>query len=278
MIDLPSKITGAWLNALSPADRIEVLRGSFGRRIHTWAASHVTYIRWATTSLFGTKITNGSIFFLMIGERLFAITARHVYDGYLLAKRKFPRLKCYIANEEFDPEQRLRGYCTSIDIVTLDVSFDELKRIGKQALVADVASWPPPHPMAGQTATLAGFPGVSRLWTNWRSISFGLYVGSPGINSVSDRKITCPFEREYWVDTLGNGLPPRGFDLGGISGGPLLMPMEVDGVWNLHLAGVISEARTSRDYETVVSIPAHFIAADGSINERSAPVRQAVKA
>jgi hypothetical protein len=55
--------------------------------------------------------------------------------------------------------------------------------------------------------------------------------------------------------------------------------MELDGIWNLHLGGVISEAHTSLNYETVVSVPAHFIAPDGSIYpEDSAPVRHAIRA
>jgi hypothetical protein len=144
--------------------------------------------------------------------------------------------------------------------------------------VADPAAWPPPHPFPGQTAFLAGFPGRSRLWLNFSSISFGLYVAAPRINSASDRQITCPFEREYWIDPTGHGLPPRGFDLGGISGGPMLIPMDTNGVWNVYLGGVISEAH-SRDYESVVSVPAHFISWNGTIQqEGSAPIRHAVPA
>lgn len=276
MAKIPERITGAWLNSLPVEERIEVLRGPFGRRMHTWAASHVTYIRWASRMRFGEKINNGSIFFLDIGGDLFAVTARHVYDGYLADKQKYGRVTCYIENIEFDPEKRLRGYRDNIDIVTFNISYDELRTVAKQAIVSEASAWPPPHPISGQTSIIAGFPAASRLWVNWRSISFGLYIASPRINSVSDRQITCPLEREFWVDTMGRGLPPKGFDLGGISGGPLLMPMDTDGSWNLYLGGVISEA-PSKDFETVVSVPAHFIAADGKINdERSSPIRHVV--
>jgi hypothetical protein len=111
-----------------------------------------------------------------------------------------------------------------------------------------------------------------------RDISFGLYLGQLRINNASDRSITCPFEREFWIDRMGRGLPPKNLDLGGISGGPALMPMETEGCWTLQLAGVVSEAPSSQ-FETVVSVPAHFIAADGTIyDERSAPVRHAVPA
>lgn len=277
MIELPEQITGRWLNDLSVEDRKKILRGPFGKRMHAWAGSYVTYIRWATDMMFGRRINNGSIFFLDVGGRLLAVTARHVYDAYLTAMQKYRRVTCHVENIEFNPERRLRGYRANVDIVTFDFTYEELMKIGKQALVVAADAWPPPHPVSGQAAILAGFPAAARIWINRRSISFGLYIASPRINSVSDQQITCPLEREFWIDIMGRGLPPRGFDLGGASGGPLFMPMDNDGLWNLYLAGVISEAKTSMDYETVVSVPAHFIAADGSINdERSAPIRHVV--
>jgi hypothetical protein len=248
--------------------------------MHTWAGSHVTFFRWATPSILGPRIRNGSAFFLDIGGRLLVVTAAHVYHGYREAKRKARRVRCHIGNAEFDPDDRLVGLGQNVDIATFDFTYDELRSVGKgkQALVvADPASWPPPHPFSGQGAFLAGFPGASRLWLTSRSVSFGLYTASPRINSASDRQITCPSEREHWIDPMGHGLPPLGFDIGGISGGPLLIPMDIDGVWNFHLGGVISEAHTT-GYETVVSVPAHFIASDGTIAEQSAPVQHAIPA
>jgi hypothetical protein len=266
------------LNGLSPEERIAVMQGPFGRCMHAWAGSHVTYFRWAIPTILGPRINNGSAFFLDFGGRLLLVTAAHVYHGYISAKRKAGRILCHIGNAEFDPERHLVGLGQNIDIATFDFTYDELGNVGKQPLlVADPSSWPPPHPFSGQVAFVAGFPAASRLWLTSRSVSFGLYASSPRINSASDRQITCPFEREYWIDATGCGLPPRGFDLGGISGGPLLIPMDADGVWNFYLGGVISEA-PSRDYETVISVPAHFIAWDGTIRERSAPLQHAVPA
>lgn len=249
--------------------------------MHMWAGSHVTYIWFVEKMLFGrSRIRNGSIFFIGCGERLFAVTAAHVLDGYLAAKRKSSSTLCRIENLEFDAESRLISRGTAIDLATFEFSYDELRALSpqKQAIMIDPNAWPPPHPFSGQGAIVSGFPGVLRLWTAWRDISFGLYSGHLRINNASDRSITCPFEREYWIDTMGRGLPLKGLDLGGISGGPLLMPMESGGSWNLQLAGVVSEA-PSAQFETIVSVPAHFIAPDGTIyDERSAPNRHAVPA
>lgn len=174
------------------------------------------------------------------------------------------------------PERRLRGLREGVDIVTFDITWDELKVIGKQAISIDPFDWPPPHPFSGQTAFLGGFPGKFRLWLSPNATSFGLFAGQQPIGTASDRSITCTFEREYWVDASGHGLTPEGVDLAGISGGPLLLPMEADGAWSMVLGGVISESPSS-GFETVVSVPAHFIAASGNINDkRGAPVRFAV--
>ena len=156
--------------------------------MHTWAGSHVTFFRWATSSIVGPRIRNGSAFFLDIGGRLLLVTAAHVYHGYVAARRKARRILCHIGNAEFDPERRLVGFGQAVDIATFDFTYDELRIVGKQALVvADPASWPPPHPIPNQGAFLAGFRGASRLWLTSRSVSFGLYTASPRINSASDR-------------------------------------------------------------------------------------------
>ncbi len=282
MIEIPNRITAAWLNSLDQSERIEIIKGPFGQLLHRWAGEHVTFIRWAYSPLYGTtRYRNGSMFFLDLGGEFIGVTAAHVYRGYLESKPINGRKHCYLGNVEFDPERRLKGIgeLKGVDIATFDLTYEELQKIGKRALVADASSWPPPHPFSGQGAYLAGFPAASRLWIDSGSLSYGLYVASPMINVASDRQITCPFAREYWVDVAGLGFPPQGYDLGGISGGPLMMAMDKDGVWSFQLAGVISEAKTSMDYETVVSTPAHFIALDGHIyDERSAPIRHAIPA
>lgn len=190
------------------------------------------------------------------------------------------KIACQLGDIRFDPEARLIAVSDSIDIATFSVSADELIRIGKQPFTVPAGDWPPPHPSParpghiGLTAYFAGFPEDGRLWINSQAISFGLYIAGGPIGSASDRQISMPFERQFWVDTLGLGFPPEGFDPGGISGGPMMMPLEKDGSWSFHLAGVIAEfPARALGVETVIAAPAHYIAADGSINESSAPIR-----
>jgi hypothetical protein len=44
----------------------------------------------------------------------------------------------------------------------------------------------------------------------------------------------------------GLGLPPVDHELGGVSSGPMLKPVFIDGAWSWRLVGVISEAISVR--------------------------------
>jgi hypothetical protein len=66
------------------------------------------------------------------------------------------------------------------------------------------------------------------------------------------------------VPTKGLELPPVGYNLAGMSGGPMLSLVNGEAVVGWRLAGVISEC--SRELvEIVVAARADFIRADGTI-------------
>jgi hypothetical protein len=283
-------------HAMSTEQRQERLRGEFGQWKMQQAARYVAALWWvepALTSQFlicppqSPQVRNGSAFFAEIAGNLLCITAAHVYRGFWDAKVKHPGLICRLGegNFPFDAQNRLCGIggltagVDRVDIATFHVTRDELRAIGKEPIVVPAGSWPPPHPFTGQQAHVVGFPGVARLWTSETEISFGLYSGGPIVGCTSETQITFPFEREFWVDTLGRGLPPAGMKLGGMSGGPVLFPTEKDRDWSLIIGGVISEMPVSADYEMITAVPAHFITSDGKIlDERSAPISHYVPA
>jgi hypothetical protein len=91
-----------------------------------------------------------------------------------------------------------------------------------------------------------------------------------GAAAVTDHQITVRFEREFMIDQHGTGLPPVGYGLGGISGGPLLVPDFRDGAWMWRLGGVIAQATEERPpdevlVEMVVAHRAEYIQADGTL-------------
>ena len=264
MMNDPECIMAAWLDSPAPEKHIAVLKGPFGTRMHGWVAGHVTYLRWNRTSLLGTMAANtASVFFLDFGDTLFAVTAAHVYDAYLEAKKRSGnRLNCQIENMPFDLEPRFagRGESKELDIATFEISRDELATIGKHAVSA--RSWPPPVAVEGQEVFLAGFSCPSGNWAGWRPTSFGLYVGQTPITKVTDERVECAFEPEFWMAPEHASLPSAGFHTANLCGGPLLIPILNDGQWQFALGGVIADAVFNK---AVHAVPARFINTDGRI-------------
>lgn len=261
------KLTPAMLNAMSVDNRVKALNELFPR-MDIWAAHHVSYFRWNRRTLLGiTAMNNGSCFFLDFSGCLFLVTAAHVYDGYLADKEKSGKanIVCHIENIAFDPEARLRGYNRDLDVATFEFSYEELMRMGKQAIPG--FPWPPPEPIPELAVWFGGFPGVSRLWLRSTAVSFSLCMGHVPITTVTDRQITCRFDREQFITVESRRTAPPGMDMGGMSGGPLLLPLGTEeGEWHFCLGGLISEARSGTDFETVVAVRAHFINQDGTIS------------
>jgi hypothetical protein len=86
------------------------------------------------------------------------------------------------------------------------------------------------------------------------------------LTGFTDYQLCCQFDRRYWIDIRGHGLPPVGYKLGGVSGGPMLEPIFSDGAWGWRLVGVISEALSVPDFERITAVRAHFILPDGHLS------------
>jgi hypothetical protein len=91
-------------------------------------------------------------------------------------------------------------------------------------------------------------------------------MGHLPITTVTHHQITCRFDRDHF-DTEHRRIAPPGIDLGGMSGGPLLLPYgNDDGEWHFGLGGIIYEAHSTVEFEMVVAVRAHYINPDGSIS------------
>jgi hypothetical protein len=86
------------------------------------------------------------------------------------------------------------------------------------------------------------------------------------LTSFTEHQLCCQLDRNYWIDVRGLGLPPVGYELGGVSGGPMLRPVYQGDRWGWRLVGVISEAISMEDFERVTAVRAHFILPDGRLS------------
>jgi hypothetical protein len=273
--------TPSELNAMSLAERKAALESEFGRSFHITAAEHVTWLFWARDTDQPTEILgHASAFLLDRGGGPMLITAAHVYRQYLDDQRREGPLICQVANTTVKELGRYLIACGNLsiplderdrepDIATFRLPAGASDRIGKRPLVAPAGDWPPP-PKGGEQVMFAGFPGQERIFISEDENNFGFHSGMAAAASVTDHQIMVRFEREFMIDQHGTGLPPRGYGLGGISGGPLLIPDFRDGAWSWRLGGVISQATEERPpeavlIEMVVAHRAEYIRPDGTL-------------
>jgi len=257
-------------NVLSEEEKKRVLSCGLGENILHSGLSFAIPLWWAFENP-DAKIgfRNGSAFLVDLGLGVFVVTAAHVFREYLEAKKTAVTIGCQLGGALFDPEVQLICCRDDLDIATFRVSKAEVTQIGKPIVMAGPQNWEPLNPMVGNFAFFAGFPAQTRGITPDADFITVPYFAMPAITSVTDRQIVCRFNWEKSVDFSGNGLPPQGYDIGGVSGGPLLMPTlvresSVEGiVWRF--AGVIVQAARGDMFEGVVAIRAHHIQSNGQI-------------
>lgn len=209
------------------------------------------------------------MFFLDCGGGCFAVTAAHVYEGYLSAKGAHARLVCQVGDVPIDPAAALIDWDLDMDIATFRFSAARVREAGKVVMTGCQPSWPPYPPQVDRGVVFAGFPGVERQRVARRAISWGIYTAGTVASSVSERDVSCAFERDNWIDVMGTGLPPEGYDMGGISGGPMLMIVERRGLRSYCLAGVVYQGPNAEGiagFEAVRARRAHFILPDGRLD------------
>jgi len=271
------------LNAMTPDERKAALTSDFGRSFHVTASRHVTWIFWAQDTSEPTNILNhASAFMLDRGRGPMLITAAHVCRQYLADWDQFGPLYCQVANVVVSDLRKHLIACGNLgvrhgepeldpDIATFRLPAGAHPRIGKEPVLAPPDIWPPP-PNPGESVMFAGFPGQERITLDDGSMSFGFHSGMSGVTSVTEHQITQRYEREFLIDHHGHGLPPKGYGLGGISGGPLLVPLYRGGAWIWRLGGVISQATEERPpdeviFEMVVAHRAEYIQPDGTLSK-----------
>jgi hypothetical protein len=256
-------------NALSDEARKQILSSGFGMDVLLSGLEFAVPLWWVfDDGEAGLILRNGTAFLVDRGHGIFAVTAAHVLKEYFAAKKIADNIVCQLGNIEFDPEARVIRSNDQLDIATLRVSDLEATQIAKAIVISEPPIFTPLMPAAGNLSFFAGFPAQTRGLTS-NGLVTAPYFAMPSITSVTDHQITCRFEREKMIDLGGHGLPPQGYDIGGISGGPMLMPTlvrqdDIEGViWRL--AGVIVEAARGDLFDQVVAVRSTYIQHDGKI-------------
>jgi hypothetical protein len=256
-----------FFNALPDEGKKRVLAGGLGVDVLHRGLAFAVPLWWIFEDQEHTySLRNGSACLVDYGRGIFAVTAAHVFREYFETKRTARAIGCQLGNALFDPEPELIACRDDLDIATFRVSEPVAKQVDKAIVMPDPPSWEPLSPAVKDFAFFAGFPAQTRGMTpGGHFFATAPYFAMSPITSVTDHQITCRFDREKMIDFSGSGLPPPGYDIGGVSGGPMLMPALVgqDVVWRF--AGVIVQAAMGELFEQIVAVRAHYIQPDGRI-------------
>jgi hypothetical protein len=137
----------------------------------------------------------------------------------------------------FEPLSRVAWRDDERDIVLLRISENEASNIGP-CTVSAPPKWPPCLPQEGQFVLVAGYPKVLREEDpSSGRIGSGPWSGVFRVTAVGEGYCKCHIERKDLISFNGGPLPEPGTEMGGLSGGPVLL------VGNLSypLVGVITD-------------------------------------
>lgn len=209
------------------------------------AANYALPIFWNQS---GFVKNNGTAFILNTGERVFGVTAAHVFNAYVNDWKLGIVDTCHIGNLSIPLQDRLIAIGTTdyVDIATFELSNEEITAYKSRIITGDQSAWPPIPPQEGESVVVAGYPGAERVQIREFASSFGVACFNIPVSSTSEYQFGCVFEREYWEKQFGKNLPQENYNLGGISGAPVIALIQREsGVVTWRLAGVAYQASCS---------------------------------
>jgi hypothetical protein len=240
-------------------ERRKLLKGPAGIELLKILARSTAVLEWGDLSN-DVAPSHGSMSFADTGEALLGITARHVYEAYVESAARNASITCQINNVRFNPVERLISVGADCDIATFAMRPSELEKIERITI-----PWPPVIPKVGQLVLFAGLPAAARKSPQPGHVDLGYYIRFADVDSVSDRDISSKKPpNDQLLDILGKGLPPSGYDLGGMSGGPLAVVIENDSILSWRLSGIIYECHPT--FEIVKAARADVIRPDGTVD------------
>lgn len=161
-----------------------------------------------------------------------------------------------------------------LDLVTIELDDYLVDQLG----VTPLTYWPPQPPQPEKGIMIAGCPAIERLESGGFSCNFGLFTVIGIARTVSNQQITWLLERDQLITNGKIPTPPPNYDLGGISGGPLISWFESNNYIIHHcLSGIITEHPDYKNnpaippIERLIAIRADSISETGNITKISIP-------
>lgn len=211
---------------------------------------------------------NGTLTIVRTPKKLLGVTAAHVLRQYE-SDLKGGTFRLQLMNEVVDDLLgRLIDVSDELDLATFSLDEELVKRLGKTPL----GVWPPKPPQEGKGIMIAGYPAIERIESKNFEVNFGLFTAIGVARTVTDKQITWLMEREFLLAKTNIPIPPPEYELGGISGGPLISWFESESFVTHHcLSGIVIEHPDYKNnmdmppIERLIAIRADSIAESGKI-------------
>jgi Trypsin-like peptidase domain len=232
-----SELSGAQqFQQLSFADQARYI--AVNQQMARFARDHGVPIIFAPPRSRGGKINGASGSVLQMGSGAVIATASHVLEGYETRTAAGESLNWQVGNlPPFDPIPRIAWRSRDLDIVLLRITADEARSIGP-CIISAPPKWPPVRTQEGQLVLVGGYPKALREQDiQGGSIGAGPYSAVFKVTAVGEGCCKCMIERRDLISFDGGPLPPPGTDMGGLSGGPVLL---VDAL-SYPLVGVVTD-------------------------------------
>lgn len=243
---------------LDEGEALRLLAGDLGDAYRQIIMRCCRPLYWYRLELDAPILANGTVTFVRTPERLLGVTAAHVLLNYLASKGEAATGVQLGTTRIDDLGDRIIRINEARDMATFDLEGFDLARIGGEPIVP-LATWPPLPPQEGRGIMLGGFPGLDRQIAGPMEVDFGLFTALGIARRVTDDQITWMVDRDHGVGDL-----PPNYDLGGISGGPLISKFLSNGIETYRLAGIVSEAQPQLEY--VVAKRADILCPDGTFD------------
>ncbi|VWC90168.1 hypothetical protein BLA9940_05408 [Burkholderia aenigmatica] len=241
-----------------------LLAGPFGLELMRFP------LRFAKPAFFGIwpdcgeplTVNNGSASLIRRGDEHFAITCRHVLDGFREKRTESERAFFQVANCRLDPLAQLAEERDRPDVAVIRLSAAQVTEItldseGIGEAFLEIENMRPELVPEGVGIAFGGFPGDLRLQPRVAEFNFGSYsCGATPVTASRDNYLVCQFERAEWVR---QGYEPEPATIGGISGCPVLRIHEsAAGIITHSFAGIVYEYSPELDLLYIVQSAAIY--------------------
>ncbi|MDM0045711.1 hypothetical protein QTH91_14570 [Variovorax dokdonensis] len=219
----------------------ELLAGDLGNVYRKILMDCCAPIYWFRRDIPNPPIAhNGTLTIARTPKALLGITAAHVLEQFSKDCKAHSAQRLQVANVTVgDFMNRVVGVSTKLDIATIELDEDLLKRLGKTPL----GEWPAWPPHEGRGIMIGGYPAAAREEsTETLEVNYGLFTALGVARTVTQRQVTWLIEPEFQLSGTAVKAPPAQYDLGGISGGPLISWFETEQhVTHHRLSAIVTE-------------------------------------